>query len=200
MWSTPGKDLDTVSLKDFRLALEQHLDLKPGSLESRKEEINELVKAEIGHPEEKPRTCVHPIEFAKASCVQISHRNLRDPQQSHCRIVLFCIAQVLLARRTQAAARTKRKAAQVDWRRSVRRSEKVTQASEEKVEGEDPLDQESVRMFFLSNLLMLFLSTTESILVLTNMLSSPVFLCNCRIRASPTARPARLKTCTFRVR
>ncbi|CAL1158196.1 unnamed protein product [Cladocopium goreaui] len=94
-----GKDLDTVSLKDFRLALEQHLDLKSGALESRKEEINELVKAEIGRPEEKPR-------------------------------------------RTQAAARTKRKAAQVDWRRSVRRAEKAPKASEEKVEGENPLDQE----------------------------------------------------------
>ena len=134
-----GKNLDTVSLKDFRLALEQHLDLKPGALESRKEEINELVRAEIGRPEEKPRTCVSPIEFAKASCAQVSHCDPSNP--IICRIALIC-AQVLLARRTQAAARTKRKAAQVDWRRSVRRAEKAPKVSEENVEEEDLLDQE----------------------------------------------------------
>jgi len=88
--------LDTVSLKDFRLALEQHLDLKSGALESRKEEINELVKAEIGRPEEKPRTCVSPIEFAKAFCAQVSHRNPSDPSNPIVTLLCFVLPKSCL--------------------------------------------------------------------------------------------------------
>lgn len=45
--------MNSISLKSFRGAVEQHLGLELGALEVCKQEVNDLVKAAIGRTQER---------------------------------------------------------------------------------------------------------------------------------------------------